>query len=101
MGEMLPIFIRSGTIIAQSLAADHQDSELLPIENYRNSDDKGLIIALDDQLQASGEQYWDDGISQNPTFAEVKFTFEDLTLTAQLDDNERFRPGQYFWRRLI
>jgi hypothetical protein len=84
--NMLPIFIKSGTIIGQSLAGETASKEILLIDDYRKSSDKGLIIALDDDLKASGEQYWDDGNSPNSDYAEIEYKFENLELIAQLND---------------
>lgn len=84
--NMLPIFIKSGTVICQSLAEDVQGNEILLIDDYRKSSDKGLIIGLDDNLEAKGEQYWDDGEAQNSDFAEIEYNFENLEFIAQLND---------------
>lgn len=84
--NMLPIFIKSGTIIGQSLAQDALSKDILLIDEFRKSSDKGLIIALDDDLKAVGEQYWDDGNTPGSDYAEIEYKFEDLELIAQLND---------------
>ena len=84
--NMLPIFIKSGSIVGESLASESQNNDVLLIEDYRTSSDKGLIVGLDDDFEARGEQYWDDGISQNSDYAEIEYKFENLELIAQLND---------------
>ncbi|XP_057226042.1 sucrase-isomaltase, intestinal-like, partial [Malurus melanocephalus] len=79
----IPLFIRGGYILPQQQpATTTTESRLNPF---------GLIIALDEQGQASGSLFWDDGDSidtiENDNYFLAKYTFNKGSLKTEIVKN--------------
>ncbi|XP_050841756.1 sucrase-isomaltase, intestinal-like [Serinus canaria] len=76
----IPLYIRGGYILPQQApATTTTESRLNPF---------GLIIALDEQGQASGSLFWDDGDSidtiENENYFLAKYTFSEGSLKTEI-----------------
>ncbi|XP_053799414.1 sucrase-isomaltase, intestinal-like isoform X2 [Vidua chalybeata] len=81
--EKIPLYIRGGYILPQQApATTTTESRLNPF---------GLIIALDEQGQASGSLFWDDGDSidtiEKENYFLAKYTFSNGSLKTEIVKN--------------
>ncbi|XP_066489730.1 sucrase-isomaltase, intestinal-like [Tiliqua scincoides] len=84
--EKIPLFIRGGYILPTQAPATRTARSRLNAF--------GLTIALDEQGEASGSLFWDDGESidtiENGIYFLVKYTYRDGRLTTRIvNDNYR------------
>ncbi|XP_077421965.1 sucrase-isomaltase, intestinal [Vanacampus margaritifer] len=79
-GDKLGLHIRGGAVLPTQKPA--------VTTTYSRRNPMGLIIALDDQAQAAGEMYWDDGDSRDTVkkgnYIHYKFTVQSGVLTMQV-----------------
>ena len=78
--DYLPLYLRGGEIIPlQKPAQTTMDSRMNGL---------GLLISLDDDMEASGQMYWDEGDSiapvENGKYSLIKFNFEKGHLKSEV-----------------
>ncbi|XP_078486588.1 sucrase-isomaltase, intestinal [Ciona intestinalis] len=59
---------------------------------YSRQNDFGLVVALDDNMKASGDLYWDDGESQNAVIDKL-FTYSTFTCEGNVLENRIITDG--------
>jgi len=95
--EKIPVYQRAGSILPRKERARRSSSQM-------EKDPYTLVVALDDQQQARGDLYFDDGITfsyQSHKYNHRNFRFRDLTLSSGAVERESFWESEVLVERIV